>query len=75
MVKTVTLLEAKDRNGVELNIYRWSDGGMFYLDCGFDSSGSKAYYELPRGYKTERGARQGAALLTGENLNWSKPCT
>lgn len=43
------------------------------LDCGRRSNGSKFYIELPRGFKTARGARQAAAIMTGERLEWRQP--
>lgn len=50
-------------------------GGMFpfTLDCGWQGNGFKQFIELPRVYKTARGARQAAALLAGEPLAWEAP--
>lgn len=74
MEKTITLLETKDAKGVGMWIYQWNGGGNFYLDCEFDGRGLKTYYELPRGYKTMRGAKQAATLLAETKLTWSTPC-
>lgn len=69
ITKEVVILETKDGKGVDLWISDWD--GIFMLDCGFDRHGFKAFGELPRVYRTERGARQAAALLTGEKLKWT----
>lgn len=61
-------LEAKTAKGVAL----WIEGdgrGSYRLDCGWSERG-KGIVELPRSYRTERGAKQGAALLAGERLTW-----
>ena len=69
--KEVLILETKDNQGVELWISDWD--GVFMLDSGSGRTGFKVYDMLPRAYKTERGARQAAALLTEEKLTWTKP--
>ena len=75
MAKEVQVAEATDDYGNALYIYRYSDDlNRHYLDCGHDRTGRKFYYELPRAYKSLRGAKQGAALLTGNKLTWSAPC-
>lgn len=45
----------------------------FTLDCGWRRNGTKQFMELPRLYRTERGARQAAALIAGERLEWREP--
>lgn len=45
----------------------------FTLDCRWTRQGSKQFIELPRMYRTARGARQAAALLAGESLDWKDP--
>lgn len=69
----LTVLETKDAKGCALWIEKDPDlrYSIYMLDCGFDRAGFKAYGELPRIYRTERGARQAAALLTEEKLKWS----
>lgn len=69
--KEVLILETKDSRGVDLWVSDWD--GVFMLDSGSDRAGFKVYDMLPRAYKTERGARQAAALLTEEKLTWTKP--
>lgn len=69
--KEVVILETKDNKGVDLWISNW--GGVFMLDSSFNRMGFKTYDMLPRAYKTERGARQAAALVTEEKLKWTKP--
>lgn len=69
--KETLILESKDSKGVELWISEWD--GVFMLDSEFNRQGFKTYDELPRAYRTERGARQAAALLTSEKLKWGKP--
>lgn len=64
-------LEAKTEKGIALWIERGTDG-MHRLDCEWSERG-KAMIELPRFYRTERGAKQGAALITGERLSWAMP--
>ncbi|VWC49533.1 hypothetical protein BLA13014_07603 [Burkholderia aenigmatica] len=44
-----------------------------FLDCGTRRNGDRHYLELPRGFKTARGARQAAALMLGERLTWRAP--
>jgi hypothetical protein len=68
-------LEAKTSKGAALWIDRddRSDGSeLWRLDCGQGYRG-KQFDELPRYYRTARGAKQGAALLTGERLTWVPP--
>lgn len=73
--KEVQVAESKDVHGNKLYIYRYDDNpDLHYLDCDRDRTGSKVYYELPRAYKTLRGAKQAASLLTGDKLTWSAPC-
>lgn len=48
------------------------DRHPFTLDCGWQRNGTKQFIELPRMYRTERGARQAAALLAGERLEWQE---
>lgn len=75
MPKEITVLEALDSHKTRLFIYRYSDDPIkHYVDCGHDRTGRKAYYELPRAAKSLRGAKQIAALLSGEKLTWSEPC-
>ena len=71
----LTVLETKDAKGLTLRIDKDPDPrySIYMLDCGFDRTGFKVFGELPRIYRTERGARQAAALLTGEKLKWSAP--
>lgn len=64
--------QAKDSKGVVLTLEPGLGGGIV-LDCSRDRRGDPHYFELPRTYKTPRGARQAAALLTGEKLSWGKP--
>lgn len=45
----------------------------FTLAGGFRYDGRAAFPELPRCYRTARGARQAAARLTGEKLAWAPP--
>lgn len=70
-----TILETVAANGVSIWIDKDLDPrySIYMLDCGFDRAGFKAFGELPRIYRTERGARQAAALLTEEKLVWSAP--
>lgn len=66
------LLEAKLKSGASLYISLDTSGepALFFLDCGFSRSGFKVFDELPRVYRTERGARQAGALLACEKLVW-----
>ncbi|AZC56248.1 hypothetical protein [Pseudomonas chlororaphis] len=45
---------------------------LYCLDCNWDSLG-KAFYELPRFYRTTRGCKLAAAKISGEKLKWMKP--
>ena len=45
---------------------------LYILDCDF-SMGHKQFIELPRIYRTERGARSAAARLVSEKLEWKTP--
>lgn len=45
---------------------------LYCLDCGFDMNG-KQFIELPRFYRTERGAKSAAARLVQEKIKWVKP--
>jgi len=66
-------LEAKTSKGTTLWIERddRSDGTeLWRLDC-TQSYRGRHFDELPRFYRTPRGAKQGAALLTGERLAWA----
>lgn len=45
---------------------------LYLLDCDF-SMGSKQFIELPRCYRTERGAKSAAARLVQEKLKWVAP--
>lgn len=66
-------LEAKTEKGIALWIE--SDAqGLHRLDCAWSARG-KHFDELPRFYRTERGAKQGAALITGERLTWTMPAS
>lgn len=47
--------------------------GTALLDCNTERIGSRIFIELPRGFRTVRGARQAAALMTGERLAWREP--
>lgn len=69
------VLETKDSRGKELWISRDEYGlpVLFCLDCNFHSMGGRDFDELPRCYRTERGARQAAARLTGDKLIWKAP--
>lgn len=67
-------LETTTSEGLALWIERDSDRhGLFCLDCPYSpyKAGGKEFIELPRRYRTERGAKQAAALLTGERLTWA----
>jgi hypothetical protein len=68
-------LEATTSKGVALWIERDSDRRG--LDCPYSpyKAGGKEFIELPRRYRTERGAKQAAALLAGERLAWAPPVT
>ncbi|MBJ2286652.1 MULTISPECIES: hypothetical protein [Pseudomonas] len=68
------VLETKDTRGKELWINRDDNGDppLFCLECNFHSMGGRDYDELPRYYRTERGARMGAARITGEKLVWTR---
>lgn len=68
----LVLSQAKDSKGVVLTLEPGLGGGII-LDCSRDHRGNPRYIELPRTYKTPRGARQAAALLTGERLAWGQP--
>lgn len=65
------ILETKDSNGAALWITEWDK--VFLLDSEFSRMGWKVYDQLPRAYGSERGARQAAAMMTGEKLTWTKP--
>jgi hypothetical protein len=52
-----------------------ADRYPFTLECGWRRNGTRQFIELPRTYRTERGARQAAALLAGESLEWKEPAT
>jgi hypothetical protein len=69
----VAILEAKTVKGFGLWIDKDTDPrfSIFMLDCESDRSGFKRFDGLPRIYRTERGARQAAALLTEEKLTWA----
>lgn len=47
--------------------------GLYRLDCAWKGRGGKHIDELPRFYRTARGARHAAALLTRERLTWVSP--
>ncbi len=66
------LSQATDSKGVVFTLEP-GYGGQIVLACSRDYKGNSKYMELPRTYKTPRGARQGAALLTGEKLEWAPP--
>ncbi|SIQ98993.1 hypothetical protein [Aquipseudomonas alcaligenes] len=61
-------IETKTSSGYALWI-ECDAQGFHRLDCEWHSRG-KRFIELPRFYRTERGAKQGAALITGERLTW-----
>ncbi|MDY1103253.1 hypothetical protein [Pseudomonas aeruginosa] len=67
------VLQTKDSRGKELWISRDQEGSsvLFCLDCNFHSLGGRDFDELPRYYRTARGARMGAAKVTGEKLDWT----
>ncbi len=65
----MSTLEAKTQKGVVLRIVPYADGS-YRLDCDWSERG-KPIIELPRFYRSERGAKQGAALITGERLTWA----
>ena len=44
----------------------------FVLECNLDHKGNRSYMELPRRYQTLRGAKQAAARLVGERLEWKE---
>lgn len=66
-------LECKTVKGISLWIERDSQD-LQRLDCGWAARG-KHFVELPRFYRTERGAKQAAALITGERLVWVQQAT
>lgn len=45
----------------------------FTLECGRDRRGTRHFLELPRSYKTARGAKLAAAKIFGEPLVWTEP--
>lgn len=47
--------------------------GWVALECDYTSKGDRVFDRLPRSYRTARGARHAAALLTGERLTWRAP--
>ena len=61
--------ESTTAKGVALWIEQDAQG-LHRLDCAWSGRG-KHFDELPRFYRTARGAKQGAALLTGERLTWA----
>lgn len=66
------ILEASTQRNYRLFIAEDYEPGkptLFLLDCDFDMIG-KQYLELPRYYRTERGARCAAARITCEKLKW-----
>lgn len=67
-------LQTKTARGKALWIERDVGPGYecFMLDCGF-SRGAKDFIELPRLYRTERGAKSAAARMVAEKLKWSTP--
>lgn len=67
------VLQTKDSQGKELWISRDQEGSsvLFCLDCNFHSLGGRDFDELPRYYRTVRGARMAAAKVTGEKLDWT----
>ncbi|MCF3157316.1 hypothetical protein N5C70_27715 [Pseudomonas juntendi] len=70
-------LEATTSKGASLWIARddRSDGGeLWRLDCAHGYRG-RQFDELPRFYRTARGAKQAAALMTGERLTWALPAS
>lgn len=69
---STVISQAKDSKGVVFTLEPGLGGGIV-LDCGRNRRGDPHYIELPRTYKTPRGARQAAALLAGEKLNWTAP--
>jgi len=70
-LNSTRIVQATTPSGHQLYIERrLSIDDRYYLDCSSDYKGSKHYLELPRGYKTLRGAKQAAALLIGEKLQW-----
>lgn len=44
----------------------------FVLECNLDHKGNRSFMELPRRYQTVRGAKQAAARLVGERLDWKE---
>lgn len=48
-------------------------GSGITLTCSFNRAGFRHHAELPRTYKTPLGARQAAASLAGESLEWNFP--
>lgn len=73
MRRPVVASTTTDR-GYELVIEEYADQSttLYCLDCGSGSYG-KAFDELPRFYRTERGCKNAAARLVIEKLKWVKP--
>ena len=68
-------LEAKTTRNQTLWIAECVEMGratMFLLDCDSDGFG-KHFLELPRIYRTERGAKNAGTRIAMEKLKWSKP--
>src|SRR5690554_2673212 len=66
-----TIYEYTSETGKRLYIVEKKSGAFpFELTCGFNERGTYQYPELPRSYKSLRGAKQAAARITGEELKW-----
>lgn len=69
------ILEGKTARNETLWIAECSEPGhttLYLLDCEFDNRG-KQFLELPRFYRTERGAKNAGTRIAGEKMKWSKP--
>ena len=60
--------------GVQVRMESPDGGELWRLDCAHGYRG-RQFDELPRFYRTARGAKQAAALLTGERLTWALPAS
>ena len=69
------ILEAVTDRGKRLYIEEDKRDGeltLYCLDCDFDTFG-KVFDELPRFYRTVRGAKTAAAHLVTDKLKWATP--
>lgn len=72
VILTATATIDRLPHSLEITFYP-TDPRPFILSGGFQGNGRQVFPELPRSYRSARGARQAAALLTGEKLNWVAP--